>query len=285
MRLVPTRQVSVTRRPGALECGSGHAHPDACQEDAVTIESRTRSARGERPGEVGKAVLLVEDEADLAEVVSYHLEREGYVCRRVADGDSALAEVHRRPPDLIVLDRMLPKLSGDEVAQRLKRDSRSAAIPIIMLTAKAEETDELIGFALGADDYIRKPFSVKLLLARVAAVLRREQGSPGEREVVTAGPIILDRGRHEVTVAGEFVPLTATEFRVLAALVAANGRVLNRERLIDAVLGHGVAVTNRTIDVHIAALRKKLGPAAGCVQTVRGVGYAFRVPTGEAGEH
>jgi two-component system phosphate regulon response regulator PhoB len=250
----------------------------------VTLESRPRPTRSDRTAEAGKTVLLVEDETDLADVVTYHLERDGYTCRRVADGEAALAEVHRRPPDLIVLDRMLPKLSGDEVALRLKRDPRSAAIPIIMLTAKAEETDELIGFALGADDYIRKPFSVKLLLARVAAVLRRESGGAAEREVLTAGPIVLDRGRHEVTVHDETVQLTATEFRVLATLVGANGRVLNREQLIDAVLGHGVAVTNRTIDVHVAALRKKLGPASNCIYTVRGVGYAFRVPAGDAGE-
>ncbi len=248
----------------------------------MTLESRSKSVRSERPVEAGKSILLVEDETDLAEVVTYHLEREGYACRRVADGDAAIAEVHRRPPDLVVLDRMLPKLSGDEVALRLKRDPRSAAIPIIMLTAKAEESDELIGFALGADDYIRKPFSVKLLLARISAVLRREQAGSGEREVLTAGPIVLDRGRHEVMVNGEAVALTATEFRILSTLVSANGRVLNREQLIDAVLGHGVAVTNRTIDVHIAALRKKLGPASNCIQTVRGVGYAFRVPTGDS---
>jgi two-component system phosphate regulon response regulator PhoB len=250
----------------------------------VTLEPHTRPTRHDRPAEAGKVVLLVEDETDLADVVGFHLDREGYACRRVTDGEAALAEVRRRPPDLIILDRMLPRLSGDEVALRLKREPRTADIPIIMLTAKAEETDELVGFALGVDDYIRKPFSVKLLLARVAAVLRRELGAGTEREVVTAGPIVLDRGRHEVLVNGAALPLTATEFRVLATLVAANGRVLNREQLIDAVLGHGVAVTNRTIDVHIAALRKKLGPAANCVQTVRGVGYAFRVPAGEGAE-
>jgi len=223
------------------------------------------------------SILVVEDEADLANVLSYHLQREGYECRRAEDGERALAEAHRRPPDLIVLDRMLPKVSGDEVARRLKQEPRTAAVPIIMLTAKAEQEDELVGFALGADDYVRKPFSVKVLLARVAAVLRREAGAAAHSEVLTAGPVVLDRGRHEATVAGRPIGLTATEFRMLGVLLAARGRVLTRDQLIDAAIGQGVAVTNRTIDVHVAALRRKLGPAAGCIQTVRGVGYALRV--------
>lgn len=225
-----------------------------------------------------RLILVVEDEADLAELLCYHLEKEGYTCRRLHDGHSALAEVRRSTPDLILLDRMLPGVSGDEVVQRLKRDPRTAAIPIVMLTAKAEETDELIGFALGADDYVSKPFSMKLLLARIAAVLRRRDTVAEEGEVLTAGPIVLDRGRHEVTVEGAPIALTATEFRVLAALMAARGRVLDREQLLDLVLGSGAAVMNRTIDVHVAALRRKLGSAAGWVQTVRGVGYAFRKP-------
>jgi two-component system phosphate regulon response regulator PhoB len=231
--------------------------------------------------ESAKAILIVEDESDLADALSYHLEREGYRCRRARDGEVALAEVRRARPDLIVLDRMLPKLPGDEVAVRLRRDPRTADIPIIMLTAKAEDADELVGFALGADDYVRKPFSIKLLLARIAAMLRRDHAARQESEVLSAGPVVLDRGRHEVAVAGRSVTLTATEFRILAALMGAGGRVLDRGRLIDAVLGPNVAVTDRTMDVHIAALRRKLGTAAACVRTVRGVGYTFRVPTDE----
>jgi len=230
----------------------------------------------------GKSILVVEDENDLADLLCYHLEREGYVCRRARDGQAAVAEAHRTPPDLILLDRMLPRLSGDEVATQLKRDPRTAGVPIIMLTAKVEDTDELVGFALGADDYVRKPFSMKLLLARIAAVLRREEDVRVEREVLSIGPVVLDRLRHEATVDGEPIRLTATEFRVVATLMSANGRVLDRAQLIDAVLGHGVAVTNRTIDVHVASLRKKLGAAAGCIQTVRGVGYTFRVPVQES---
>lgn len=225
-------------------------------------------------------ILVVEDEADLADVICYHLEREGFACRRAEDGERAVAEAQRHPPDLIVLDRMLPKLSGDEVAMRLKRDARCANVPIVMLTAKAEEADELVGFALGADDYVRKPFSIKVLLARINAVLRREQNAGSDREVVTGGSIVLDQGRHEVLVDGRRVELTAMEFRILAVLMNAQGRVLTREQLIDATIGRGAAVTNRAMDVHIAALRKKMAEAADCIQTVRGVGYAFRVSSG-----
>jgi two-component system phosphate regulon response regulator PhoB len=229
----------------------------------------------------GKSILIVEDESDLAHVLSYHLAREGYTCRRASDGEAALAEVRRSRPDLIVLDRMLPKLSGDEVATRLRRDSRTADVPIIMLTAKAEDSDELVGFALGADDYVRKPFSTKLLLARIAAMLRRDRVVRQERQVLSSGPMVLDRARHEVTVEGRPVILTATEFRILATLMGAGGRVLNRGQLIDAALGENVAVTDRTVDVHVAALRKKLGKAAAYIRTIRGVGYAFRLPPDE----
>jgi two-component system phosphate regulon response regulator PhoB len=231
-----------------------------------------------------KSILVVEDEADLANMLSYHLGREGYDCRLASDGRSALAEVHRQLPDLILLDRMLPHVSGDDVAMRLRSDPRSARVPILMLTAKAEDTDELVGFALGADDYVRKPFSVKVLLARVSALLRRGETPRESADVLAAGPIALDRGRHEVTVAGRSLAVTATEFRLLHALMSGRGRVLNRGQLIDAALGAGVAVTDRTIDVHVAALRKKLGPAGRWIQTIRGVGYAFRAPESEPDE-
>lgn len=227
----------------------------------------------------GQSILIVEDEVDLADVLSYQLRREGYDCRVVHDGSAAIAEIERRPPDLIVLDRMLPKTTGDEVAMKIKSESRLAHIPIIMVTAKAEETDELVGFAIGADDYIHKPFSPKLLAARIQAVLRRKAAAAKNPEIVRVGPILLDRGKHLVTVQEEPIQLTATEFRVLLALMAARERVLSREQLIDAVLGHGVAVTQRTIDVHIAALRKKLMSAAGWIHTIRGVGYTLRAPS------
>ncbi len=225
-----------------------------------------------------KSVLVVEDETDLAELVRYNLQREGYAARRVADGRLALAEVQRQCPDLVILDRMLPGFSGDEVIAQLRRQPRTAGIPIIMLTAKAEETDELVGFALGADDYVTKPFSMKLLLARVAAIFRRAESAEPPAETLEAGPVRLDVSRHEVLVEGQPVVLTATEFRLLRTLIAGGGRVLSRGQLIDNVLGTGVAVTDRTIDVHITALRKKLGDAAAWVQTIRGVGYTYRSP-------
>ncbi len=224
-----------------------------------------------------RSILVVEDEADLADLVCYHLERDGYDVRRAEDGERALAEAQRQTPDLIVLDRMLPKLSGDEVIRRLRRDDRTAAAPVIMLTAKAEEADALVGFALGADDYVSKPFSVKILLAKIAAVLRRDTNVSVGRDVISLGGVTLDHGRHEVTVMGRSVDLTATEFRILATLMAAKGRVMSREQLIESTLGHGAAVTNRAMDVHIASLRRKLGSAAACIQTIRGVGYAFRL--------
>lgn len=225
-----------------------------------------------------RSILLVEDEVDLAELIATHLERSGYACRRQYDGAAALAEVQRRRPDLILLDRMIPKITGDEVARRLKREPRTASIPIIMITAKAEESDELAGLAIGADDYIRKPFTMKLLLARVAAILRRHDPAADDGAVIASGPVVLDRGRHEVRVGARSIALTATEFRVLAALLLARGRVLDRDQLLDEVVGSGVGVTNRTIDVHVAALRKKLAAAAAWLQTIRGVGYTFREP-------
>jgi DNA-binding response OmpR family regulator len=225
-----------------------------------------------------EAVLIVEDEADLAETLRFNLEREGYRARCAYDGRAALAEVRRHPPDLILLDRMLPGLSGDEVIAQLKHDPATSGIPVIMVTAKAEEADELVGFALGADDYVPKPFSMKLVLARVRAMLRRSDVLSSEPEVLAAGPIRLDEGRHAVGVEGADVALTATEFRLLKALMAADGRVLSRAQLIDAALGENVAVTDRTIDVHITSLRKKLGSAAEWVQTIRGVGYTLREP-------
>jgi two-component system phosphate regulon response regulator PhoB len=225
------------------------------------------------------SILVVEDETDLLDLLRYNLEREGYEVRCADDGATALNELQRRPPDLLVLDRMLPGYSGDELIAQIRRNERTAALPVIMLTAKAEEADELVGFALGADDYVSKPFSMKVLLARVRALLRRAQEQETSSEVLSAGPVQLDATRYEVTVDGEPVSMTATEFRILQALMGSRGRVLRRSQLLDMVLGTGAAVTERTVDVHITALRKKLDSHAGWIQTVRGVGYTFRSPT------
>jgi len=230
---------------------------------------------------VPKTILVVEDEADLRELVGFNLEREGYQTQRAADGDEALALIAKSVPHLVILDRMLPNTSGDDVLAHLKRDDRTASIPVLMLTAKADESDELVGFAMGADDYVTKPFSMKALLARVSALLRRSQrgGSEGGKELLSSGPVAIDTERHIVTVDGTPIVLTATEFRLLKAIMAADGRLRSREQLIDQALGINVAVVDRTIDVHIAALRKKLGHAASWVQTVRGAGYVWREPS------
>lgn len=230
-----------------------------------------------------KSVLVVEDETDLRELIGFNLEREGYQCYRAADGNAALAAISRHAPDLVVLDRMLPNPTGDEVLAQIRRDRRTATIPVLMLTAKAEESDELVGFALGADDYVTKPFSMKALIARIGALLRRSHdwSLGADRGLLTSGPVALDSERQSVSVDEVFIALTATEFRLLKALMIADGRLRSREQLIDTVLGPNVAVVDRTIDVHIAALRKKLGSAAKWVQTVRGAGYIWRIPTGD----
>ncbi|MGD2109587.1 MAG: response regulator transcription factor [Phycisphaerae bacterium] len=223
-----------------------------------------------------KTILIAEDESDLVELLRYNLERDGYRCRTVSDGEQALAEARRHPPDVMILDRMLPRMSGDEVIARLRGDVRTSAIPILMLTAKGEESDELVGFALGADDYVTKPFSMRLLMARLRALLRRPFVTPIRSDVLSAGPITLDRSRRKATVGDAPVSLTTREFEILWELMAARGRVLSREQLIDTVLGTGAIVTDRTVDVHIAALRKKLTGASSMIQTVRGVGYTLR---------
>jgi len=231
------------------------------------------------PKPKGKLVLVVEDESDLADMLKLNIEREGYSCRCATSGDAALRLAGEHHPDLVIVDRMLPGLSGDEVVLRLKREPATAGLPVIMLTAKAEETDQLVGFALGADDYVTKPFSMKVLVARINAHLRRAEQAEADPDVLSGGPIRLFPSRHEVTVDGREVVLTATEFKLLRVLMAARGRVLDRSRLIDKVFGTGFAVTDRTIDVHMTALRKKLGGGAGWLQTVRGVGYTFRPPS------
>jgi DNA-binding response OmpR family regulator len=226
------------------------------------------------------SILIVEDEADIAEMLRFNLAREGYVCEVAHSGDEALAKMTSARPDLLLLDRMLPGLSGDEVLARMGREGSLADIPVIMLTAKTEETDQLVGFALGAADYVSKPFSMKVLLARVSAILRRSRmatTSP-DADALSNGPVKLCSSRHEAMLDGTPLRLTATEFRILEALMRAAGRVLSRSQLLDSAFGTGVVVTDRTVDVHITALRKKLGIGAHWIHTVRGVGYAFRKP-------
>ena len=240
-----------------------------------------------------QTILVVDDEADLVELIGLNLERNGFDVVVARDGPSALDRARKHRVDLVVLDLMLPGLDGTEVARRLRADPATAHVPIIMLTAKGEETDVVVGLAVGADDYMTKPFSMKVLVARVKAVLRRgvgksaaaaaaDEGGPAEEGVLRVGPLAMDTNKHETSVSGKSVKLTLTEFKLLRALVEARGRVLSRDRLMDKAMGADVFVTDRAIDVHVTAIRKKLGDAAWLVHTVRGVGYRLQEePEGE----
>jgi two-component system alkaline phosphatase synthesis response regulator PhoP len=224
-----------------------------------------------------KTILVVDDEKDLVDLVTYNLKRNGFEVLSASNGNEAIEIAQREIPDLVLLDLMLPGIDGTEVARRLKADSRTATIPLIMLTAKGEETDVVVGLTLGADDYVTKPFSMKILLARLTTVLRRgEQPATGEGGLLRAGPVTIDPAKHEVKVEGEAIKLTLTEFKLLAALVSARGRVLTRDQLMDKAMGSDVFVTDRAIDVHVTAIRKKLGGANWLVHTVRGVGYRLQ---------
>src|SRR3954453_11239806 len=223
-----------------------------------------------------KTILVVEDEKDLSDLIAYNLQRNGYDALTAGDGQSALDIATKELPDLVLLDLMLPGIDGTEVARRLKGDSRTAHIPIIMLTAKGEETDVVVGLTLGADDYVTKPFSMKILLARLGTVLRRSDVAPAETNLLKAGPLSIDSSKHAVLVDGNPVRLTLTEFKLLSALVTARGRVLTRDQLREKAMGSDVFVTDRAIDVHVTAIRKKLGDAHWLIQTVRGVGYKLQ---------
>jgi len=221
-----------------------------------------------------RRIVIVEDEVDMAELIAMRLRREHYEITVCNDGLDALDTILADPPDLVVLDLMLPGTSGTEVATRLRSNRQTARVPIIMLTALAEESDIVVGLHVGADDYMTKPFSMSVLVARIAALLRRAEAQQTDGgETLSAGPIEIDLGRHRVRVDEREITLTLTEFRLLAAIVGARGRVLQRDRLIDSAMGPDTIVTDRTIDVHMTALRKKLGDARKYIQTVRGVGY------------
>ena len=226
-------------------------------------------------------VLVVDDEPDLVELITLNLERHRLGVLAAGDGNRALELARKHSPDLILLDLMLPGIDGTEVARRLRADAATEQIPIIMLTARSEETDVVVGLTIGADDYVTKPFSMKVLMARVKAVLRRRGASrrpEGEEAggLLKAGPLVMDLEKHEVSVEGRPIKLTLTEFKLLRALVEARGRVLNRDRLMDKAMGTDVFVTDRAIDVHVTSIRKKLGDASWLVHTVRGVGYRLQ---------
>jgi DNA-binding response OmpR family regulator len=220
-----------------------------------------------------KRILVVDDERELVELIALNLQRNGYETLTAFDGATGLDLARKQKPDLLILDVMMPGLSGRDVTMALKGSPETAGIPILMLTAKTEETDIIVGLSMGADDYVTKPFSMKVLMARVAAVLRRKAALEPAQALLTAGPVVIDQAKHEVTLAGRPINLTPTEFKLLTAIVGARGRVMSRDQLMDRAMGTEVFVTDRAIDVHITAVRKKLGDLAWMIHTVRGIGY------------
>jgi len=221
-------------------------------------------------------ILIIEDDRSLAEVVNYNLEQEGYEVIVAHDGQDGLYQAQLKTPDLVLLDLMLPVMDGLEVCRRLRARSETQHVLIVMLTAKSEETDQVVGFSLGADDYVTKPFNVKVLLERIKALLRRGQGGASEQELIVHQGVTIDRRSFRATAGDTPLPLTRSEFRLLDALIRQAGRAFSRAELIDAALGDDAYVMERTIDVHIRALRKKLGDYADVIETVRGIGYRFR---------
>jgi two-component system phosphate regulon response regulator PhoB len=221
-------------------------------------------------------ILVVDDEPDLVELVRFNLKEAGYQVESARSGREALQCLRQRVPDLLVLDLMLPDVAGTEICRQVRSDPRLKGLPILMLTAKSEEVDRIVGFELGADDYVTKPFSPRELTLRVRALLRRASGEE-ERAggVLEQGGLVLDVERHRCLVAGEELLLTAKEFRLLETLMRRPGRVMTRERLLDEVWGADITVTARTIDTHLKRLREKLGQSGDLIETVRGVGYRF----------
>jgi two-component system alkaline phosphatase synthesis response regulator PhoP len=218
-------------------------------------------------------VLIVEDESDIAHLMDFHLQREGYATRIAESGSAALQALEVTRPLLIILDIMLPDVDGLEVCRRLKQESSTRDIPIIMVTAKSEESDIVVGLELGAEDYVTKPFSPRVLIARVKTVLRRRQSDSSGLIVLAGGGVTIDPARHNVKVSGEEIDLTLTQYRLLHYLAQRPGFVRTRDQIVAAVRGEGAVLSSRVIDVHIAALRQKLGEFGELVETVRGVGY------------
>ncbi|KAF0219980.1 MAG: Two component transcriptional regulator winged helix [Geobacteraceae bacterium] len=220
-----------------------------------------------------KTILVIEDEQDLAELVAFNLEKEGYRPVIAGDWTSALETVRNEPPDLILLDLMLPGMMGTEICKLLKQSEKTSGIPIIMLTAKGEEIDRVVGFEVGADDYVVKPFSTRELLLRIKAVLRRTLPEKGSEKIIKIGTVIIDTERHKVIVSDEEVILTTTEFKLLQNLAERLGRVQSRELLLKDVWGYNYTGDTRTVDTHITRLRTKIGEAGDLIKTVRGFGY------------
>jgi two-component system phosphate regulon response regulator PhoB len=221
-------------------------------------------------------ILIIEDERGLTEILSYNFHREGYDTIIAHDGQEGLRKAQMLLPDLILLDIMLPGIDGLEVCRQLRAGKQTAKIPIMMLTAKSEEMDQVVGFTVGADDYVVKPFNVKILLQRVRALLRRADTLQPNQDVIEHLGVTIDKIKHRATVSGAELDLTPTEFRLLECLLRQPGRAFTRTQLMDSAIEEGALVLERTIDVHIKSLRRKLGDEQDFIETVRGVGYRFR---------
>ncbi len=224
---------------------------------------------------MAEIVLIVDDEADVAELVVYNLQKAGFKTITARDGPAALRKARDEAPSLIVLDWMLPGLDGSEVCRQLKADPKTRTIPVIMLTAKADEVDRIVGLELGADDYVTKPFSPRELVLRVKTILRRTQGETPSAEVMKIQDLTVDKARHEARVKGKAVDLTVTEFKLLTTLMERRGRVQTRDRLLSDVWGYEGDMDTRTVDTHVRRLREKLASCSDYIETVRGVGYRF----------
>jgi DNA-binding response OmpR family regulator len=221
----------------------------------------------------GRKILIIEDESDVADLLTLNLRKGGFKILMATDGASGLQKARDDRPDFIILDLMLPKMSGLEVCKILKSDTATAGIPILMLTAKAEEIDRIVGLEFGADDYVTKPFSPREVMLRIRAILRR-----GEKpeETLQTGTILIDPARHQVRVSGKRVHLTSLEFKLLRTLMQRRGRVQDRDKLLNDVWGYESVIDTRTVDTHVRRLREKLGKAGDAIETVRGFGYRLR---------
>ena len=222
-----------------------------------------------------ETILIVEDDKNISKLIKYNLEKEGFRCLVSFDGEDAMQTLDKIPTDLIILDIMLPGIDGLEVCRRVKQDKKLSNIPIIMLTAKGEEVDKVVGFELGADDYVVKPFSPRELILRIKAILKRLKPAEIEKNLLKADKLTVDLSRHKVTIDKKEVELTNMEFKLLVTLMQRMGRVQSREKLLDDVWDIASDVTTRTVDTHIKRLREKLGKAGDLIETIRGVGYRF----------
>ena len=250
----------------------GRFHPLSAEFSTEAVDGRVVASRGMATGRI----LLVEDEPDIAEILQYNLEKEGFAVEVESRGDAALERIRAAVPDLLILDLMLPGLDGLELARLLQRDRRTASLPLIMLTARGDEVDRIVGLELGADDYVSKPFSPREVVLRVKAVLRRASHEPPPGDELRIGSLHLDVAGHLLWIDGRGVDLTATEFRLLRLLMERAGRVQTRGQLLSDVWGYAEDVDSRTVDTHVRRLRRKLGPEADRIETVIGVGYRLR---------